>query len=397
MKGDGTKRTNKLCRSFLQLYTHGVVCRLGKVACMHGWMAPSLSRVHTSAVVSHQLALPPALLLQAARGGDGTRSEGARAVAAESHPCGTGSSEATMGQTPSREDAEAFFQQQPPPSTGLGAPGASSRMQRPGRGGARGARRPRWRSARLTRHLGSRALSAGVLAAGSGTLADPDQSSRPQLVPTVLQWSLGGGTVHVTGSFNHWGERIPLRRSGGDFVVCLNLLPGTYQYKFIVDNEWRYATDQQTVRDEMGNINNCLVVEDQTMYLNEDPCSGFFGNNPSNVYTQSLPDEVTLAKEPPAVPPHLGVRAPARGSWSRSAAAARQLPATLLPPAAPLHSAALACAATCASGTRRVARATDGSAMLARALAGRRRCLPSTSRRCQSPGQRRGRCGRRKW
>ena len=123
---------------------------------------------------------------------------------------------------------------------------------------------------------------------------DPEQQQAPspesQLVPTVLQWSQGGGTVHVTGSFNHWGERIPLRRSGGDFVVCLNLLPGTYQYKFIVDNEWRYATDQQTVRDQMGNINNCLTVEDQAIYLHEDPQSGFFNNNPAQAYTQSLPE-----------------------------------------------------------------------------------------------------------
>ena len=122
-----------------------------------------------------------------------------------------------------------------------------------------------------------------------------------------MQWSQGGGVVHVTGSFNHWGERIPLRRSGGDFVVCLNLLPGTYQFKFIVDNEWRYATDQPTVRDQMGNINNCLTVEDQAIYLHEDPQSGFFGNNPAQAYTQALPDEITLAKEPPTVPAHLGI------------------------------------------------------------------------------------------
>jgi len=137
--------------------------------------------------------------------------------------------------------------------------------------------------------------------------SEPGERQPAQPVPTVLQWSLGGGSVYVTGSFNHWGERIPLRRSGADHVVCLNLLAGTYQYKFIVDNEWRYAPEQPTVRDEMGNINNCLTVEDQMAYLVEDPLSGFFGNNPANVYTQSLPDEITLAKEPPSVPGHLGV------------------------------------------------------------------------------------------
>jgi len=109
-----------------------------------------------------------------------------------------------------------------------------------------------------------------------------------------------------------------------DYVVCLNLLPGTYQYKFIVDSEWRFAPDQPTVRDEMGNINNCLTVEDQQMYLHEDPCSGFFGDNPNNAYTQVLPDEITLAKEPPPAPVHLTVMPlnvsaapqPSIASWS---------------------------------------------------------------------------------
>ncbi len=41
--------------------------------------------------------------------------------------------------------------------------------------------------------------------------------------------------------------------------------------------------------------------------MNEDPCSGYFGDNPNNVYSQTLPDEITLAKEPPSVPLHLAV------------------------------------------------------------------------------------------
>lgn len=64
---------------------------------------------------------------------------------------------------------------------------------------------------------------------------------------------------------------------------------GTYQYKFIVDNEWRFATDQPTVRDEMGNINNCITVIDQAMYLHEHAASGFFGDTPHNMYSQVRP------------------------------------------------------------------------------------------------------------
>lgn len=161
---------------------------------------------------------------------------------------------------------------------------------------------------------------ANAAAAGEFSSAAPEFSSAPgcsgigpaseeqeptgeaEPVPTVLQWSAGGNAVFVTGSFNAWEERIPLRRSGTDHVVCLNLPPGTYQYKFIVDNEWRFATDQPTVRDEMGNINNCITVIDQGMYLHEHAASGFFGDTPHNMYTQALPDEITLAKEPPLAP-----------------------------------------------------------------------------------------------
>eukprot|EP00310_Coccolithus_braarudii_P017160 CAMPEP_0183338512 /NCGR_PEP_ID=MMETSP0164_2-20130417/5776_1 /TAXON_ID=221442 /ORGANISM="Coccolithus pelagicus ssp braarudi, Strain PLY182g" /LENGTH=319 /DNA_ID=CAMNT_0025508373 /DNA_START=45 /DNA_END=1004 /DNA_ORIENTATION=- len=154
--------------------------------------------------------------------------------------------------------------------------------------------------------------SAGFAQAGSSGSAcgtrnsvSTDAPRENSVVPTVLQWSQGGNSVYVTGSFNAWGERIPMKRSGQDCVVCLNLLPGTYQYKFIVDNEWRFAADQSTVRDEMGNINNLVQVEDQNLFMREEPMSGFFSDNAPNPYTQALPDVITLAKEPPQAPAHL--------------------------------------------------------------------------------------------
>lgn len=162
--------------------------------------------------------------------------------------------------------------------------------------------------ARRLPSCGAASASAGYGASpepqGDAAGAAAEEAQRESaVVPTVLQWSQGGHSVYVTGSFNAWGERIPLRRaSGNDCVVCLNLLPGTYQYKFIVDNEWRFAADQPTVRDEMGNINNCITVEDQNIFMREEQPSGFFNDN---LYTQALPDEITMAKEPPQAPTHL--------------------------------------------------------------------------------------------
>lgn len=46
------------------------------------------------------------------------------------------------------------------------------------------------------------------------------------------------------------------------FKLTINLKPGaTYQYKFIVDNEWKYDGNKQTVTDPIGNVNNCILIE----------------------------------------------------------------------------------------------------------------------------------------
>jgi 5'-AMP-activated protein kinase regulatory beta subunit len=87
--------------------------------------------------------------------------------------------------------------------------------------------------------------------------------SRLSLIPTVLQWQHGGRAVFVTGTFNNWAERIPMRQSRSDFTVCLNLPVGTFQYKFIVDNEWRFSPSQPLVQDTQGNVNNCITVLDE--------------------------------------------------------------------------------------------------------------------------------------
>ncbi len=42
----------------------------------------------------------------------------------------------------------------------------------------------------------------------------------------------------------------------------MNLPPGQYQYKFIVDNKWRYAHDLPTVTDRDGNVNNMVELKE---------------------------------------------------------------------------------------------------------------------------------------
>mmetsp|Transcript_2934 Transcript_2934/g.8519 ORF Transcript_2934/g.8519 Transcript_2934/m.8519 type:complete len:304 (+) Transcript_2934:102-1013(+) len=134
---------------------------------------------------------------------------------------------------------------------------------------------------------------------------------RVSLIPTVLTWSHGGRNVYVTGTFNNWAERIPMRNSRNDFTVCLNLPVGTFSYKFIVDNEWRFSPSQPLVQDAQGNVNNCITVLDEEDFMSEHPSGhageahdgGQFGNEMPQGFGQTWSDEtIQLAKDPPPLP-----------------------------------------------------------------------------------------------
>lgn len=68
--------------------------------------------------------------------------------------------------------------------------------------------------------------------------------------------------MQILGSFNQWKAKLQMERvSHHVFELQQQLPPGTYQYKFIVDGQWRCADDQEKVKDEHGNENNRVVVE----------------------------------------------------------------------------------------------------------------------------------------
>jgi hypothetical protein len=53
-----------------------------------------------------------------------------------------------------------------------------------------------------------------------------------------------------------------MHRSGNDFTYIHDLRRGKHAFKFIVDDEWRFAPDQPTVADIEGRINNFIDVTD---------------------------------------------------------------------------------------------------------------------------------------
>lgn len=59
---------------------------------------------------------------------------------------------------------------------------------------------------------------------------------------TEFKWDFGGHSVYVTGAWDDWNMKVALSRTTPfDFTAVLSLPLGTFQYKFIVDGNWRYV------------------------------------------------------------------------------------------------------------------------------------------------------------
>ncbi|XP_043688806.1 SNF1-related protein kinase regulatory subunit beta-2 [Telopea speciosissima] len=125
-------------------------------------------------------------------------------------------------------------------------------------------------------------------------------------IPTMITWGYGGKEVAVEGSWDNWKTRKPLQRSGKEFTIVKVLPSGVYQYRFIVDGQWRYAPDMPWAHDDMGNAYNILDVQD---YVPENlhSIAGFEPpQSPDSSYDNNLPLVLEdCVKEPPLVPAHL--------------------------------------------------------------------------------------------
>ena len=74
-----------------------------------------------------------------------------------------------------------------------------------------------------------------------------------------------GKKVSVAGSFNDWDPeaKVLLDRKGtGTYTGVLMLAPGDYEYKFVVDGEWRIDENNPCFSaNDLGTLNSVLKVE----------------------------------------------------------------------------------------------------------------------------------------
>jgi hypothetical protein len=73
----------------------------------------------------------------------------------------------------------------------------------------------------------------------------------------------GAKEVVLTGDFTQWAkDKVRLTpAAGGEWITSLELAPGEYQYRLIVDGEWRdHAEAARRVPNSFGTQNCVLVV-----------------------------------------------------------------------------------------------------------------------------------------
>jgi len=130
------------------------------------------------------------------------------------------------------------------------------------------------------------------------TIADSEKDDR---IPVVFTWTHGGQNVFLAASFNGWRDQIPMVRSGQEFSVVHEPPRGVHQYKFIVDDQWRFAPDQPRMQDSQGNMNNVLDISAYQRFqvsLEEKEAPAKYG--------QMIPDPNDYTLDAPVVPMVLG-------------------------------------------------------------------------------------------
>lgn len=77
-------------------------------------------------------------------------------------------------------------------------------------------------------------------------------------IQTTFEWKEGGNVVSLTGSFCGWNRLFIMNKDkDGVFRLTLPLPKGFHQYKFIVDNQWRYS-NLFPIHNDNNNWNNYI-------------------------------------------------------------------------------------------------------------------------------------------
>lgn len=93
-------------------------------------------------------------------------------------------------------------------------------------------------------------------------MAKPEAPTVPSTKPVgFVVDAPHGWEVALAGSFNGWEPQTMVKEADGLWRLTVYLAPGTHQYRFLIDNEWKEdPNNSQRVPNEYGSYNSVVVV-----------------------------------------------------------------------------------------------------------------------------------------
>jgi len=102
---------------------------------------------------------------------------------------------------------------------------------------------------------------------------DAKEDSNNIKINYLFIWTEGGSQVKLTGTFSDWKIKFDMAKDPNDncFKCQLPLDNKLYQFKFIVDNDWKCSDKYPKKEDNSGNINNFIDLTDYKENKNKTP------------------------------------------------------------------------------------------------------------------------------
>lgn len=116
-----------------------------------------------------------------------------------------------------------------------------------------------------SKNKNSSSISSSITSSSSVQLESPVHNQKmhpPKTMETIeFQWAGKAKEVFLTGSFSKWSTQfVMFETQKGKFEITLNLLPGEYEYKYLVDGVWKVDDIRPVLTDNKGKEKNYLLV-----------------------------------------------------------------------------------------------------------------------------------------
>jgi len=129
------------------------------------------------------------------------------------------------------------------------------------------------------------------------------------MINTMFKWTLPGSCVFISGTWDSWNKRIPLKKSGNEFTVILPLIQGFFRYRFAIDDSHRYNPELGSKIDFCKTLTNFKIIKrlDKEIISSDSLLGGetetyFYLQNPSDYdvngrvgYLQTVPIQLLIS------------------------------------------------------------------------------------------------------